>query len=76
MNPISLLKTIDSMTQEEVFNYAWYELKGTDIRNISNYYHNEFKNIIDIDNDLKELDNNIKSKIELIESRITITTAL
>ena len=70
MNPISLLKTIELMTKEEVFNYAWYELKGTDIRNISNYYHNDFKDILELDNDLQTLDNNIKSKIELMESRI------
>jgi len=70
MNPISLLKTIESMTQEEAFNYARYKLKGTDIRNISDYYNNEFKYLLELDDDLQTLDNNIKSKIELIESRI------
>ena len=70
MNPISLLKIIESMTKEEVFNYAWYELKGREIKIISDYYNNEFKYLLELDDDLQTLDNNIKSKIELIESRI------
>ena len=70
MNPISLLKTIELMTKEEVFNYAWYELKGREIKIISDYYNNDFKDILELDNDLQTLDNNIKSKIELMESRI------
>ena len=70
MNPISLLKTIELMTKEEVFNYTWYELKGREIKIISDYYNNDFKDILELDNDLQTLDNNIKSKIELMESRI------
>jgi len=70
MNPISLLKTIELMTKEEVFNYTWYELKGREIKIISDYYNNEFKYLLELDDDLQTLDNNIKSKIELIESRI------
>ncbi|PAV30204.1 hypothetical protein CIL05_06985 [Virgibacillus profundi] len=70
MNPISLLKTIETMSHEEVFNYAFYHLNGTQIRNIINYYDNEFSTFLQYDENLQSLNDNIKDKMQIFRDRL------
>lgn len=70
MNPISVLYTIDTMSQVEVFDSCMYKWDRKLMKEIVTFYNGKFKTFVSLDENLKKLDARIEKKIDVIKERL------
>jgi hypothetical protein len=65
MNPISVLKTIDEMSEVEVFNYSRYWMSGSEARQIVDYFKGPFQEI----SEFIVFSSDMPKKLQIVEDK-------